>query len=153
MKRAAIPLISLFAVIGLAVGISALVSASSDDDTYYHGNVDCAYPNFPPYHTREDDAMHFLQLVAGVRGVPIDCSLFLPTHTYCDPGPAPSTNCDTPDYYHPTTAPGDPIPKRLDFNCDGASNTLDLLALLRQWAFAEPTPTPCPDRAPTLDPA
>ncbi|MEO8457601.1 MAG: hypothetical protein ABI559_07315 [Chloroflexota bacterium] len=137
--------------LALAVAIAALFvalrSTRADEDSD-HGNVDCI--NL----IDAQDAMVYLSALAGGDGAPLDCA-YQP-HTWpptaCDPGPAPSTNCDIVGLDYPTTAPGATLPERLDFNCDRQRNVLDVLAILQYLGLGAPSPTPCASTRPTSDP-
>jgi hypothetical protein len=148
MKGSSHVFVLLATVLVAAVAMIVALSSTHADENYDHGNVDCI--NL----IDAKDAIVYLSALSGGDGAPLDCASrpYRWPPSPCDPGPAPSTNCDITGLDYPTTAPGGPLPERLDFNCDRLRDVRDVLALLEYIALDSPSPTPCASRRPTSDP-
>ena len=123
------------AALALAVAVGMLaVSASSGSEANVHtsgigqGDIDCSVQ------VTAEDAISLVQALVGVRGAPTNCHDQTIPPSSCDPGPAPSTNCDVIYYVWVTTAPGAVLPARFDVDCSGTVDGADVLALLRYVA-------------------
>jgi hypothetical protein len=136
MDRSAVAGLVLITVVAAVISMLSMFKTTRADNAAQQGNVDCYGPIAGPL-----DVVQYLRALTETSGVPRDCDVLLSTWPPC-PTPASPTACVL-TYFIPTTSPGEALPARIDVNCDGAKNSLDVLALLRLWSLGGPSPTPC----------
>ena len=153
------PIVGILALVLLASAcvVDALGEVSQPQDLIHRGNIDCAG------NVDIADALLHLEAQAGLKGISAYCSQYAWGGLGCDPGPAPSTNCDYPVTVAgpaPTSVPGGALPVwAMDINCDNSVNGGDVIPILAlvaeiyvelpcgqlgDWTSRPSLPTPVP---------
>jgi hypothetical protein len=122
------------------IGVVSLVEGGADSNIYIKGDLNCESP------IDSSDVLLHLQAQAGLRGVSAYCDQIAWGGPGCDPGPAPSTNCDYPVYLGqpaPTSVPGGQLPRAvMDIDCDEEIAVRDALLILL-YVAGLPAEVPC----------